>query len=237
MDDPGPRRVLLAVDGATVAVLTRVLFERLGYEVSRIRCDATAIDAVSGTRFNLAAIEAAADGAEAVAAACASGFASGPVPVLSLAAPGSVIHCAAASVTLPLTVAALRAAVGECQRQSDTEAGTGIDMKAIEELWGGTDSPAFLAVARMFLTELDRRLDQLATALAAVRRGDVELHAHAIKGAAGSVGATAISSAAARLESHVNGDDTELRARVDALTAAAQRGASALRAIVDRPAT
>ncbi len=236
MEDPRPRRVLLAVDGATVGTLTRALFERLGYEVSRIRCDATAIDGLSETRFDLAAIEAAARGAEAMAAACSSGFAYGPVPVLSLAAPRSAIQGAAAHVPVPVTMAALKAAVDTCRRQAETAAWTGIDMRAIAELWGGIDSPGFAAVAKVFLTELDQRIDRLTDALADGRHEDVELHAHAIKGAATSVGATAINAAAAELESHANGDAADRRARFDLLMDAARRGAPALRAILDRSA-
>jgi HPt (histidine-containing phosphotransfer) domain-containing protein len=86
------------------------------------------------------------------------------------------------------------------RRKAESMRAGGIDADAIIALWGAPDSPSFLGVASVFVAELEVRMTLLPALLAGIDRAGLELHAHAIRGAAANVGATAIHTAALRLE-------------------------------------
>lgn len=109
---------------------------------------------------------------------------------------------------------------------------TGIDVAAIEALWGGPEDAAFRAVTEVYLGELK-------TLLASIRdhggdRKALTRHAHSLRGASNNVGAVAIARAAGAIEHAGEGDD--LAALIAALEQAVARDGPALAALAGLPA-
>lgn len=235
-DSPAPpagrvRRVLLVEDSATVALFARALLERKGFTLRLVDGHGNALPALAGERYDLAAVNAALPGATAIAAACADRA----IPVLAILSGGSTLAGAAAEVATPINALAFHTAVQHCLDRGKVRAMAegGIDADAIYTLWGTTGSPSFLAVARVFVAELEERLTLLPALLAGDDRAGLELQAHSIKGAASNVGAIAIHAAAQRLEARsLAGGSAELAALAAGLQSAAGPGIACLRALV-----
>ncbi|MEL6829205.1 MAG: PAS domain S-box protein [Pseudomonadota bacterium] len=77
----------------------------------------------------------------------------------------------------------------------NTVSAGGLDLPAIEELWGD-DMETFNEIGQLFLAELEQRLETLDQAEMSMLQRD----AHSLKGAAANVGASALSALAAELE-------------------------------------
>jgi HPt (histidine-containing phosphotransfer) domain-containing protein len=208
---------------ATVAMHVRLLLERQGYSV-RLAADPCQAD-LADDLDDLLIINARTPGASAVA----EHFAAALLPILALSACGEKLAVATATLDLPVTSAALLAALALCLPPPPPP----LDSGAIAELWDGMDHPVFPKVARMFIQELQERTERIAQALP---RGDcaaVELHAHSIKGAAAHVGVPAIAEAAARLEIRAGrGEQAALAHRFACLQATIPAGIEALQALI-----
>jgi len=220
---PDRRRILLVEGSPTVAMHVRLLLERQGHCV-RLAADPCQADMASD-HDDLLIVDARTPGANALA----EHFAAGLLPVLALSPSGERLAMATATVDLPITSAALLAALRRCLPDPPPP----IDTGAIAELWDGVDNPVFPRVARIFINELQDRAERIAQALP---RGDcaaVELQAHSIKGAAAHVGVPAIAQAAARLEIRAaRGEHAALAHRFACLQAAIAPGIEALHALI-----
>lgn len=221
--------VLLAEDSTTVARLLTVLLDGMGFTVRRHTCaeligGELAGLVQAGSAPALVVIDTSAAGAEEAVAFCADRA----LPLLALDVDGNDVAGAIAVLGLPVEADALAGAVRRCI----TVAADGLDAKSIEAVWGSAKDPGFQSVARVFCGELDERIALLGDALAAEELPEAEREAHALKGAASSVGAFAVAAAAARLEAAARqGRAGVMPALLTKLTAAAATGARALRAI------
>jgi HPt (histidine-containing phosphotransfer) domain-containing protein len=220
--------ILLAEDGATVALHAQTLLERWGYAVLRTGCDAAAVAAIGEGGYDLVVIGAGA-GAAGVASACSGLGASNSLPFIALEQFGNELHNAVATVRLPINPPELRAAVEQC-----LAARGAINHAGVASMWGSTANAMFLRVARVFIGELNERLSKLATLLPDGNAAAIELEAHAIKGAASSVCAGAVEAAAARLETGAEGGDpASLQRLLSQLQAAAAQAVAALERIIE----
>jgi HPt (histidine-containing phosphotransfer) domain-containing protein/CheY-like chemotaxis protein len=220
---PERRRILLVEGSPTVAMHVRLLLERQGYSV-RLAADPCQAD-LANDHDDLLIIDARTPGGSALA----EHFAAALLPVLALSPSGERLAMATATLDLPVTSAALQAALKRCLPAPPPPIDTGM----IAELWDGMNNPMFPKVARIFINELQDRAERIAQA---VPRGDcaaVELQAHSIKGAAAHVGVPAIAQAAARLEIRAaRGEQAALAHRFACLQAAIAPGIEALHALI-----
>lgn len=109
-------------------------------------------------------------------------------------------------LTKPLRLPELAAQLTERMAPmfDDKTTAGGLDLPAIEELWGD-DMETFNEIGQLFLSELEERL----TTLNEVDLNALQRDAHSLKGAAANVGASALSSLAAELEAVARERSTE----------------------------
>lgn len=130
-------------------------------------------------------------------------------------------------VVKPIRAEDLRGAVEACLAPREP---VGIDLAAIEELWGGVSDPKFRMVAETFLGEMQQRLSAITAALAGEDRKRLLIEAHSVGSAAANVGGTAMSRTARELESAASTADlAQLKACTDALLTACRRDLPLLR--------
>jgi len=214
---PAPA-ILLIEASATVALYITAVLQRMDLAVQRLDPAAASI-ALADNAFAIAILGAP---AAALVPACAQAG----VPVLALCPAGESIPGATATLALPLDPAALKAAVTACLPPQP------LDHAAIVALWNDVANPIFKRIAAVFLDELATRLTHLSSLSAGTNRADVLHEAHAIKGSAANVGATALSSAALALETAAKSTHTELPPLMIKVQAAARQATAALRDLI-----
>lgn len=234
MDATGARlssRILLAVDGQTVASFAAALLQKWGYTIAARATAAEAMTLVGDGHFDLAIIEASAAEASLIAGTCMA--ASCPVIALrtgNLTVPGVLFYAA-----IPFVPEAFRATIAASLARTATAAtgDGGIDPAIIIDLWGGLDNRGFLTVSAVFLVELRDRLTKIDSLLDSGSRRSLELEAHSIKGAASNVGAVDIRDCAKRLEgAALQGSTEDVHQLAKDLHVASERGIQALEKII-----
>ena len=135
-------------------------------------------------------------------------------------------------ITKPVRPKALREALEDWLPQQDQpqtlqeDRVSALDAEAIEEVWDG-DLETFAEIGRIFVDELSWRLPGLKD----TKHGELEHHAHSLKGAASNIGATELSRLAAELESLSRSGET---ARVEDLVQRIESEAGAVQAALER---
>ncbi len=219
MDERPPTPPILLVESSpTIALYITGVVQRMDLTVQRLDL-AAAGTALATTSFSIAILGTAATG---LASACAQAG----VPVLALCRPGESMPGATATVALPLDPAALKAAVTECLPQLP------LDHAAIVALWNDTTNPIFQRIAAVFIDELATRVAHLHALRAGSNRADILHEAHAIKGSAANVGASALSSTALALETAAKSPETDLLPLMSKVETAARQAAIALRDLI-----
>jgi PAS domain S-box-containing protein len=224
--DPVRVRVLLAEDNAVNQKLARRLLEKLGARVAVADTGAMAVALLRNEAFDLVLMDCQMpemDGYEATRRIRQgdAGESSSDVPIVALTAhamAGDRDKCIAAGMddylTKPIELTALRDAIvratgGEthtargaspaCAGASDPPL---LDHQALRQQLGDDEDFAAELLA-VFVQSADAALTAMDTAVRDEDRTAVARHAHLLKGAAGSVRATALSKAAAALEAAV----------------------------------
>ncbi|MBS0641355.1 MAG: Hpt domain-containing protein [Proteobacteria bacterium] len=214
------RTALILEDSASVAQFVHALLTRWGFAVRRVS-DVAAIEAgTEDISCDLAIVGSAAKGAETVIAAIGA-----TAGIVALTTDGEALDGATVSIALPPSRASLAEAVHVCLIRDIQP----LDPVAIATLWGSTDNTGFRLVAAAFAGEFRDCMARIETALASGDRHRIELDAHSLKGAAGSVGAPAIRRIAARLEAAAErGNLSKAAPLVEALREAGDAGLTAL---------
>lgn len=210
------QRVLVVERGATVGLAIAAWLRGWGMAVELVKTVAAAQDRLVAAGFDLV-----------VADAGLTGLDVGRLPIVTVLPPGSPPP-SGRFVARPVQADALRAAVAAALSPP-----AGIDLAAIEALWGGSDGPAFRRVARAFIAEAEERVAAIAMACAADDRCRLEREAHSLAGAASNVGAKALTTLARELEMAAPIAESEVLAdRAQTLRAAGARDLAELRRIV-----
>ena len=226
-----PPRILLAVDGQTIASFAAALLRKWGYTIAARATASEAATLVGNGHFDLVIIEASAAEASLIANACMAAS----LPLIALRTGALTVPGVAFYAAIPFVPDAFRATVAASLACTETaEIGDGgIDPAIVTDLWGGLDNRGFLTVSAVFLVELRDRLKKIDSLLERGSHVPLELEAHSIKGAASNVGAVDIRDCAERLEAAaVQGSSDELHRLTRALHIASERGIQALEKII-----
>ena len=232
-------RILIAEDSETNAMVAKKMLDRLGLDYHHVTDGAAAVDAALESEFDLVLMDVSMphlDGLEATRILRERGYQQPIIAMTAHALKGDRDHALKSGmsgyITKPVRPKALREALEawlpqKDQPQTPQEDGVcALDAEAIEEVWEG-DLETFAEIGRIFVNELSWRLPGLKDA----KHGELEHHAHSLKGAASNIGATELSRLAAELESLSRSGET---ARVEDLVQRIESEADAVHAALER---
>ena len=197
----GAGRVLVIEASKTVALVICGLLKRLGLQADHADADIAAMREADVSGYDLIIAEPALLNAELMALR-ARAIASG-VPWLAMLPPDSTHDGADADGWLrkPIRSEELQQAVMRCLGARPTDAVTGgVDIGAIERLWGSATDVGFRRVVETFVDEMAERLGVIAQAVEADDRRRLLIEAHSAGSAAANVGAMAMSRIARAME-------------------------------------
>jgi HPt (histidine-containing phosphotransfer) domain-containing protein len=177
-------RILVGERSPTVAAAIAAWLRGWGMEVAVARTVDDIGAALAASSYDLAVIDHALAGCDM-----------GTIPVLTVlpatdpARPGPFLN-------RPVHPDALRAAIEACLGSG----GPGLDVGAIEELWGGVGTPGFRRVAQIFLSEAPGRVAAIVMAHTVGDQRRLGHEAHALAGAAVNVGTAEVTRLARAIE-------------------------------------
>lgn len=116
---------------------------------------------------------------------------------------GGFLNGEVARLELPLEIGCLTAALRLCGNRPV------LDSSEISRIWVGTATGAYIRVVKMFIAEADIKLPSIQGLYAKGDSVQVEILAHALRGAACQIGASAVEAAAGRLEHRVRAQGLE----------------------------
>ena len=241
-------RVLVAEDNATNQRVTQLILESAGYRPTIVNNGEAALDALDHGTFDLALFDLSMPVVSGLEALKMYRFSSSdPIPVLILSANVTtevIAECqkagAAEFVAKPIRATlllqsmerhlGLRPALQSPTITSDQERPQltvvdtpAVDPRVLQDLARLSPDPTFVErLVRGFRSDVERLVTALTDALAARRYEDVKDAAHALKGGAGSVGATQLVALAQRFE---NADRGTMRLKAAAWSEELSRAA------------
>lgn len=205
-------RILIAEDSETNAMVAKKMLDRLGLQYEHVLDGAAAVDMAIEQDFDVVLMDVSMpnlDGLEATRILRQRGY---TVPIVAMTA-----HALKGDrdrafqigfsgyITKPVRPKAIREELEkwltQAPQSSEPAAApkektmTALDKEAIDEVWEG-DLETYAEIGRIFLDELEWRIPGLRTS----KDGELEHHAHSLKGAASNIGATELSRLAAELE-------------------------------------
>ena len=221
-------RILVAEDNPTNQRITQLILESGGHRVTIVNNGEAALDALERASFDLALFDLSMPVVSGIEALKLYRFStSNPIPVLILSANVTtdvIAECERAGtaefIAKPVRAAPLLDAIERhlASRAADFQPGIStprnderpslavvdtppVDLGVLEDLGRLSSDPTFVdRLIRGFRSDTDRLVKAISDALSARRYEDVKDAAHALKGGAGSVGATQLVSLALRFE-------------------------------------
>lgn len=206
--------ILIAEDSETNAMVAKKMLDRLGLTYEHVLDGAAAVDAALAGDFDVVLMDVSMpnlDGLEATRILRQRGYTTPIVAMTAHALKGDRDHAfqigLSGYITKPVRPKAIRLELEKWLVASPKPAPvtpdpkpqeipmTALDKDAIQEVWDG-DLETYAEIGRIFLDELEWRLP----GLKASSDGELEHHAHSLKGAASNIGATELSRLAAELE-------------------------------------
>ena len=252
-------RVLVAEDNSTNQRVTQLILESGGHRATIVSNGELALDALERGSFDLALFDLSMPGVSGLEALKLYKYTtSKPIPILILSAnvtPGIIAECQNAGcaefIAKPVRPSTLLNAI-EChlaaaaeeiaqrptparveERPTLTVIDTpNVDLEVLDDLGRISQDPTFVErLLNGFRSDVQRLVKSISDALGARRYEDVKDAAHALKGGAGSVGATQLVQLAIRFEKA--GHDV-LRMKAAAWTEELVRAADAAFAVLDK---
>jgi CheY-like chemotaxis protein len=206
-------RVLLAEDNAVSQLLVAKMLERMGHTVTCVDDGRKALEAASAGAFDVVLMDMhmpVMDGLQATKRIRELGVAAAHVPVIALTADALIEHRPMYEgagltdfLTKPVDPGALRAALDQIHVSLEAapfaQPAT-FDQARLAMLREALGDEELVDILRVFANNVSERLTAARVALDARDRVALQQNAHAIKGAAGNVGAATVASDAVGLE-------------------------------------
>ena len=223
-------RILLAEDNAVSRLLVGKMLERMGHTVTAVDDGRKAVAAAKAGTFDLVVMDMQMpemDGVEATKGIRCLGGATALVPIIALTADALTEHRhmydgigLTGFVTKPIDPGTLRAAldgIAEATHAPTIATPSSLDKAHLAMLRDTLGDVAIVELLTVFARDVSERLDAARAALAAGDEAALEGQAHAIKGAAGNVGASAVAAYALELERTIS-ENGDVRAVFERLT-------------------
>ncbi|MBR9825712.1 MAG: PAS domain S-box protein [Alphaproteobacteria bacterium] len=199
-------RILLAEDSETNAAVVASMLAKLGLE-PEIVCDgAAAVQAVESDAYDLIIMDVGMpvmDGLEASRLIRSTGHATPIIALTAHALPENREQTRAAGMngflTKPIRLKDLSRELEKWLPRAEAAHHAVLSAAHIDEQWNG-DVAGHAFVLRIFVGELQKRLDRIAEHLQAGELAKLQHEAHAVKGGASNIGAEALAHAASALE-------------------------------------
>lgn len=213
-----PMRILLAEDNVTNQALIIALLEREGHQVTCVGDGCQAVAAAADQTFDLVLMDMQMPVMDGIAATCEIrriGARNAETPIIALTADAAMDRRAryegiglSGFLTKPIDTRrlwAMLAALGDEMPPADVVPPDGVVLNAakLDDLGATIGSERLGHILALFLAELDRAPDQIEALVHARRMREAGFAAHALKGAAGNVGAFMLHDVAGHIEEHI----------------------------------